>query len=387
MWAVSHRKRSFAVRVAAAVRDAGQYGVRVDGSVSVDFGAVMERMRRLRAHIAPNDSADRSSRELGIDVFIGRARFTGEDTVEVGGETLRFKKAVVATGGSAAVPPTPGLDSAPYLTNATVFNLTTRPKRLGVIGAGPIGMELAQAFRRFGSEVTAFSRDSKILPKDDADATAIVHASMVRDGVRFAFDVKHLRVESAGGQPPVTVVVERDGREESYEFDAHTGGQTPLPSLAVVGSIARRAHGTPPGLARVGFGPCAEYRLDQFVRYGVWHGRLFIVERQATQPHRFLVATQVRHAVWADLEMALEFPACFRRGLAGQIVGDEVGEFSAGHLLLRRGCAPNPTRSLRGEPECPTPRPRAVVSCASVIGCRCCGGGYAHRGVSSSEQC
>jgi pyruvate/2-oxoglutarate dehydrogenase complex dihydrolipoamide dehydrogenase (E3) component len=207
-------------RAAAAVRDAGQYGVRVDGSVSVDFGAVMERMRRLRAHIAPNDSAERFSRELGVDVFLGRARFTDEDSVEVGGETLRFKKAVVATGGSAAVPPIPGLDSAPYLTNATVFNLTTLPKRLGVIGAGPIGMELAQAFQRFGSEVTAFSRDSKILPKEDADAAAIVQASMVRDGVRFAFNVKYLRVDSAGGQPPVTVVVERDGREEAYEFDA-----------------------------------------------------------------------------------------------------------------------------------------------------------------------
>ena len=207
-------------RAAAGVREAAQYGVRVDGTVSVDFGAVMERMRRLRAQIAPNDSAERFSRELGIDVFIGRARFTGEDTVEVGGETLRFKKAVVATGGSAAVPPIPGLDSAPYLTNATVFNLITLPKRLGVIGAGPIGMELAQAFRRFGSDVTAFSRDNKILPKEDADAAAIVQASMVRDGVRFAFDVKYLRVESAGGQPPVTVVVERDSREESHEFDA-----------------------------------------------------------------------------------------------------------------------------------------------------------------------
>jgi pyruvate/2-oxoglutarate dehydrogenase complex dihydrolipoamide dehydrogenase (E3) component len=207
-------------RAAAAVRDAGKFGVKVDGPIAVDFGAVMERMRRLRAEIAPNDSAERFSRELGIDVFIGRARFTGEDTVDVGGETLRFKKAVVATGGSAAVPPIPGLDTAPYLTNATIFNLTTLPKRLGVIGVGPIGMDLAQAFSRFGSEVTAFSRDHKVLPKEDADAAALVHASMVRDGVRFVFGAKYLRVESAGGQPPVTVVVERDGQEEPHEFDA-----------------------------------------------------------------------------------------------------------------------------------------------------------------------
>ena len=159
-------------RAAAAVRAAGQFGVQVDGPVSVDFGAVMERMRRLRAEIAPNDSAERFSRELGIDVFIGRARFTGEDTVVVGDDTLRFKKAVVATGGTAALPPIPGLETAPYLTNATIFNLTTLPTRLGVIGAGPVGMELAQAFSRFGSAVTAFSRDTRILPKEDAAAAA-----------------------------------------------------------------------------------------------------------------------------------------------------------------------------------------------------------------------
>jgi len=112
------------------------------------------------------------------------------------------------------------LDQAPYLTNATVFNLTALPKRLGVIGAGPIGMELAQAFRRFGADVTAFSRDSKILPKEDVDAAALVQASMARDGVRFAFNVTYRRVDSVGGQAPVTVVVERDGQEESHEFDA-----------------------------------------------------------------------------------------------------------------------------------------------------------------------
>ncbi len=207
-------------RAAAAVREAGEFGVKVDGPVSVDFPAVMERMRRLRARIAPHDSAERFSKELGVDVFIGRARFTGESTVEVNGETLTFSKAVIATGGSAAVPPIPGLADAPFLTNATVFNLTELPPRLGVIGTGPIGMELAQAFQRFGSDVTAFSRDSKILPKEDADAAKLVEASMVRDGVTFRFNVKYVRVECDGGKPPITVVVEIDGVEQSYVFDA-----------------------------------------------------------------------------------------------------------------------------------------------------------------------
>ena len=207
-------------RAAAAARDASTFGVKVTGPVSVDFGAVMERMRRLRASIAPNDSAERFSRELGVDVFMGRARFTSEDSVEVDGKRLAFSKAVIATGGTAAVPPIPGLRGAPYLTNATVFNLTSLPRRLGVIGTGPIGMELAQAFQRFGSDVTAFSREGKILSKEDADAAAIVEASLRRDGVRFEFNIAYVRVDSTDGMAPITVVVERDGQEESHEFDA-----------------------------------------------------------------------------------------------------------------------------------------------------------------------
>ena len=207
-------------RAAAAVRDAGEFGVRVDGDVQIDFPAVMERMRRLRASIAPNDSAERFSHTLGVDVFIGRGQFTGDHTVEVEGQTLEFAKAVVATGGSAAIPLIPGLADAPYLTNATIFNLTTLPSRLGVIGAGPIGMELAQAFARFGSAVSVFSRDQKTLPKEDADAAAIVEASLRRDGVQLLFDVAYRRVEHDPDTGVVTVVVERDGQEERHEFDA-----------------------------------------------------------------------------------------------------------------------------------------------------------------------
>ena len=222
-------------RAAAAARDASTYGVNVGGPISVDFAAVMERMRRLRARIAPNDSAERFSRELGVDVFMGRARFTSENTVDVDGTALAFSKAVIATGGTAAVPPIPGLGDAPYLTNATVFNLTSLPRRLGVIGTGPIGMELAQAFQRFGSDVTAFSREGQILSKEDADAAKIVEASMRRDGVRFAFNVTCVRVASANGQPPITVVVEREGTEESHEFDALLVATGRKPSVTGLG--------------------------------------------------------------------------------------------------------------------------------------------------------
>jgi pyruvate/2-oxoglutarate dehydrogenase complex dihydrolipoamide dehydrogenase (E3) component len=207
-------------KAAAAVRNASAYGVNIDGEVSVDFGFVMERMRRLRASIAPVDSAKRYSEKLGVDVFLGKGSFTGKNTVEVNGKALSFAKAVVATGGTAAVPNIPGLRQALYLTNATIFNLTELPARLGVIGAGPIGLELAQAFQRFGSQVTVFSRSNKILPKEDPEAAKIVENSLRRDGVNFFFNVNYKGVESHGGKPPVTMVLENGAGERTLDFDA-----------------------------------------------------------------------------------------------------------------------------------------------------------------------
>ncbi len=207
-------------KAAAVVRNASAFGVNIDGNVSVDFGFVMERMRRLRASIAPIDSARRFSEQLGVDVFIGKGTFTAKNKIEVNGKTLTFAKAVIATGGTAAIPNIPGLQEAPYLTNATIFNLTELPSRLGVIGAGPIGLELAQAFQRFGSQVTVFSRSDKILPKEDPDAAKIIEKSLRQDGVTFAFHANYKRVESRNGNPPVTIVLEDGSGERSIEFDA-----------------------------------------------------------------------------------------------------------------------------------------------------------------------
>ena len=207
-------------KAAAAVRNASAYGIKISGEVSVDFGAVMERLRQLRAGIAPVDSAQRYSEKLGVDVFMGKGRFTGRNTIEVNGQTLKFTKAVVATGGTAAVPPIPGLKQAPYLTNASVFNLTERPERLGIIGAGPIGIEMAQAFQRLGSQVTILSRGSKILPKEDPDAAKVVESALRKDGVTFANHLTFKGVESRGGKPPVVVVVEDSHGERYLEFDA-----------------------------------------------------------------------------------------------------------------------------------------------------------------------
>ena len=173
-----------AARAVAAVRDAGQFGVEVPNGVKVNFANIMERMRRLRAGISHHDSAARF-RDLGIDVFIGGGRFSGPDTIDVGGQSLQFKRAVIATGARASAPPIPGLDQVDYLTNETVFSLTDLPAKLGVIGAGPIGCELAQSFARFGSEVYLVESTHGILPREDTDASEIVKESLLRDGVKL----------------------------------------------------------------------------------------------------------------------------------------------------------------------------------------------------------
>lgn len=173
-----------AARISRAVRHAGDFGVRVPDGATVNFAAVMERMRRLRAGISPNDSASRF-RDLGVDVFLGEGRFTSSNSIQVGDQTLKFKKAVIATGARAAAPPIPGLDQVDYLTNESVFSLTELPRRLGVIGAGPIGCELAQSFALFGSEVFLVEASHGILPREDPDASNIVKESLLRDGVNL----------------------------------------------------------------------------------------------------------------------------------------------------------------------------------------------------------
>jgi pyruvate/2-oxoglutarate dehydrogenase complex dihydrolipoamide dehydrogenase (E3) component len=203
-----------AARAAAAVRNAGAFGVHVPDGVTIDFSQAMERMRRLRASIAPHDSAKRFS-DLGIDVFIGEGRFMDGHTVEVAGERLSFKKAVIATGARAAAPPIQGLEEISYLTNETVFSLTERPKRLAVIGAGPIGCEMAQAFARFGSEVLLVETMHGILPREDSDASGIVLESMLKDGVKLLCCGKALKLARAdGGKIRLTVESHGKGYDE-----------------------------------------------------------------------------------------------------------------------------------------------------------------------------
>lgn len=186
-------------RTAADVRDAAEFGVTIPEGVDVNFGPIMQRVRSVRADIAPHDSAQRFA-DMGVDVFFGAAKFTGPNTVEVGGQTLTFTKALVSTGSQPAAIPIPGLAEAGYLTNESVFNLLTQPKRLAVIGGGPIGSELAQAFQRLGTQVYLIDISKHILSREDEDAAELVQQRLVEDGVELILDAKTTQVEAVNGQ-------------------------------------------------------------------------------------------------------------------------------------------------------------------------------------------
>lgn len=204
-------------RAVAGVTSAAAYGVRVPGAPEVDFDAVMHRMRVLRASLAPHDSVARLA-GLGIDVFLGQARFVEPRVLDAAGARLRFTRAIIATGARAAVPPIPGLETVPVLTNETVFSLETCPPRLTVIGAGPIGCELAQVFARLGSEVTVVSDSARVLPRDDADAGAVVARALESDGVRLILGAT-IRLAGRDAQG-LFIVADHEGRERTVHGDA-----------------------------------------------------------------------------------------------------------------------------------------------------------------------
>jgi pyruvate/2-oxoglutarate dehydrogenase complex dihydrolipoamide dehydrogenase (E3) component len=212
-------------RAAVAVRNARELGVHVPEGIHVDFAAAMQRMRKLRARISPNDSAKRF-RDLGVDVYFGDAHFVSSDSVDVNGTKLNFKRAVIATGARASAPAIPGLDQVNYLTNETLFSLTELPRRFGVIGAGPIGCEMAQAFARFGSDVFLVESASGILPREDRDAASIVQASMIRDGVRLLSNGNNLTIHNDNGP---RLHVESDGTifDEAVDQILVSAGRTP----------------------------------------------------------------------------------------------------------------------------------------------------------------
>jgi pyruvate/2-oxoglutarate dehydrogenase complex dihydrolipoamide dehydrogenase (E3) component len=219
-------------RVMAEIRDAEEAGVKVPEGVTVDFEHVMQRLRKIRSHISRNDSAQRF-KDLGVDVFMGSAKFISDGVIEVDGVKLNYKKAVIASGARAFVPPIPGLPEANPLTNETVFSLTEIPKRLAVIGAGPIGCELAQSFARLGSEVTILELAPQLLIREDRDAVEILAKSFEKDGIKIIFNAKTNKVSTEGDKK--TLLYEVDGKEETLCVDQILIGAGRIPNVDGMG--------------------------------------------------------------------------------------------------------------------------------------------------------
>ncbi len=192
-------------RLYADMRNAKNYGARMPADIYVDFAGVMERMRRIRARIGRRRSAH-ELRSNGIDVFFGEARFSGPRAVTVGGEILRFRRALIAAGARPVIPQIPGLVEAGFLTNETVFELNECPPRLLVLGGGPFGCELAQAFCRLGSQVSIVQDEPLFLSQEERDAAQILSEALARDGIDIHLNTQTVGVQTKGAEKLVELV-------------------------------------------------------------------------------------------------------------------------------------------------------------------------------------
>jgi pyruvate/2-oxoglutarate dehydrogenase complex dihydrolipoamide dehydrogenase (E3) component len=240
-------------RLYGEMRDAEQFGGRVPGQMSVDFREVMDRVRRIRARVREHHSPEKLAK-AGIDLYSGDARFAGLDSVTVGGRVLRFKKALVATGGRPMRPPIPGLEEAGYLTYENVFDLTECPKRLLVIGGGPVGCELAQAFARLGSRVTLVQDDPMFLGREERDAAQLLSDALAHDGIEI-----HLDTQTTG--------VRREGNDTIADLVHDDAKQAVAVDRILVGvGVAPNVHGLNLEVAGVVYDPTHGIPVDDFLR-------------------------------------------------------------------------------------------------------------------------
>jgi pyruvate/2-oxoglutarate dehydrogenase complex dihydrolipoamide dehydrogenase (E3) component len=215
-------------RLYAEMRDAENFGGQVPDDINIGFASVMERMRRIQARLGRAASAGRLS-EAGVDVYFGEARFAGPGTVAVAGDMLRFKKALIATGARPLTPPIPGLAEAGYLTNENVFDLTECPPRLLVIGGGPLGCELAQAFCRLGAHVIIAQDDPMFLPREERDAAQILSGALARDGIEIYLNATVVAVRKEGARKIVDLM--SDGGPFSVSVDEILAGIGRTPNV------------------------------------------------------------------------------------------------------------------------------------------------------------
>ena len=242
-------------RLYAEMRNAEHYGAQIPADIRVDFAAVMERMRGIRARISRADSVQRLA-AAGVDVFFGHARFTATDVVTVDGLRLRFRKAMIATGSRPDTPSIPGLVEAGFLTNENVFELTELPRRLLVIGGGPLGCELAQAFCRFGARTTIVQDWPLFLPKEERDAAQILSDAFARDGIEVRLNTRAVNVRVEDGQKLVDLV--SDDYKSTVTVDAILTGTGRVPNVDDLNLEA----------AGVDYDTATGIRVDDFLRTG-----------------------------------------------------------------------------------------------------------------------
>ena len=219
-------------RLYAEMRNAEQFGAQSPADIRVDFAAVMQRMRDIRARLGRTSSVHELA-AAGVDVFFGGARFIGSDALQLDGLTLRFRKALIATGAQPDTPSIDGLDAAGYFTNANVFDLTELPRRLLVIGGGPLGCEMAQAFSRFGARTTIVQHWPLFLPREERDAAQILSDAFERDGIEVRLNTEVVSVRVEDGAKLVDLV--SDGYHSTIAVDAILTGTGRVPSVDGLG--------------------------------------------------------------------------------------------------------------------------------------------------------
>ena len=226
-----------AARVANQAANASRYGL-ADTPVPVDFAALMRHVRGVRERVYEEADAPPVFEALGVDVRLGRARFVDAHTVEVTAESgaverVSGTKIVIATGARPAVPDIPGLDAAPFLTSDTLFEITDQPRHLAILGGGPIGVEMAQAFRRLGSEVTLVEHGGRILKQDDPELAGMLCSVLGAEGVRFRLRTDVVRAERDGAG--VALTLRENGREARLAADALLVAVGRQPNVAGLG--------------------------------------------------------------------------------------------------------------------------------------------------------
>jgi pyruvate/2-oxoglutarate dehydrogenase complex dihydrolipoamide dehydrogenase (E3) component len=219
-------------RVYAEMQQAARYGARAPAAVAIDALTAMQRLHQVRARLARPDSVRRLT-DLGVEVFHGHARFIAGDRLTVDGAELTFDTAMIATGSRPDRPSLPGLDQAGYLTNESVFELTELPRRLLVIGGGPLGCELAQAFCRLGVKTTIAQQLPLFLPREERDAAQILSDAFARDGLEVRLNTRVVGVRVEGGQKQLDLI--SDDYRSTVTVDQILAGTGRVPNVEELG--------------------------------------------------------------------------------------------------------------------------------------------------------